>query len=145
VVEASRTPPAVNQVEFSPFEYRRELLAECERRGIALEAYSPLTHGRDLDDEVVAEVAKRNRRTAAQVLLRWGIQRGIPVIPKSTRRERIVENSRVFDFALSPEDMATLDALDRTAGTGRAVESPWWTSGGRARSVVARVVGRLRG
>ncbi len=144
VVEASNVPPVVNQVEFSPFEHRRALLAECERHAIALEAYSPLTHGRDLDNEVVGEVALRNRRTAAQVLLRWGIQRGIPMIPKSTDPDRIVENSRVFDFVLGVEDMAALDTLDRTGGTGRAVESPWWTAAGRAQSLLARISRRFR-
>ena len=85
-----------------------------------LEAYSPLTRGRDLHDPRVRKVAHRVGRTPAQVLLRWAVQRGIPVIPKSGNRERIVENSKIFDFSLSREDMAALDALDRTGGTGSA-------------------------
>jgi 2,5-diketo-D-gluconate reductase A len=60
------------------------------------------------------------------VLLRWCIERGIPVIPKSTRRERIAENAQIFDFSLSEQDVAELDALDRTAGAGRALERKWW-------------------
>jgi 2,5-diketo-D-gluconate reductase A len=62
------------------------------------------------------------------VLLRWCIERGIPVIPKSTHRERIAENAQLFDFRLSDEDIAELDALDRTGGTGRALEHTWWRS-----------------
>ncbi len=65
-------------------------------------------------------------RTPAQVLLRWCVQREIPVIPKSTHRERIEENARIFDFELSDEDLAALDALDRTRGTPRARERKWW-------------------
>ncbi len=146
VVGASSSPPVVNQVEFSPFEHRRALLAECERHDVVLEAYSPLTHGRDLENEVVGDVARRNSRTVAQILLRWAVQRGVPVIPKSTNPARIAENGRIFDFALSAEDMASLDALDRTEGTGRAVESPWWSTRPRtrARSALERLVGRLR-
>jgi len=67
-------------------------------------------------------------RAPAQVLLRWCIERGIPVIPKSTHRERIAENAQLFDFQLSDEDIAELDALDRTGGTDRALEHKWWRS-----------------
>jgi 2,5-diketo-D-gluconate reductase A len=110
-------PPAVDQVEFSPFQFRRKLWEACERFGVVLEAYSPLTRGHDLGDEVVARIAQRHGRTPAQVLLRWAVQRGIPVIPKSSNRGRIVENARIFDFALTDEEMAELDRLDRTGGT----------------------------
>ena len=118
--------PAVNQVQFSPFEYRRALLEACERRGVVLEAYSPLGSGRHLGSEAVERIAQRLVRTSAQVLLRWCVQRGLPVIPKSTHRERIEENARIFDFELSDRDMAELDALDRTGGTDRALERRWW-------------------
>ncbi len=126
VVDAATHPPVVNQVQFSPFQHRRELLDACERHGIALEAYSPLTRGRDLDHPVIRDVAERHGRTAAQVLLRWCVQRDVVAIPKSTRQERIVENGQVFDFALTEQDVAALDGLDRTGGTGRALERPWW-------------------
>ncbi len=85
-----------------------------------LECYSPLEQGRALDDPTVTAVARRVERTPAQVLLRWGVQRNTVVIPKSSRRERIVENAQIFDFELGDDDMRTLDALDRTGGTGRA-------------------------
>jgi diketogulonate reductase-like aldo/keto reductase len=119
-------PPVVDQVQFSPFEYRRRLLEACEERGIALEAYSPLGTGRHLGEDVVRQIAERHGRTPAQVLIRWCLQRDLIVLPKSTRRERIEENSQVFDFTLSDEDMAALDALDTTGGTDLARESVWW-------------------
>jgi diketogulonate reductase-like aldo/keto reductase len=110
-------PPAANQVEFSPFQFRRRLWEACERHGVVLEAYSPLTRGHDLGDKVIAAVAERAGRTPAQVLLRWAVQRGIPVIPKSANKDRIAENAAIFDFALTEDDMAELDRLDRTGGT----------------------------
>jgi diketogulonate reductase-like aldo/keto reductase len=119
-------PPVVNQVQFSPYEYRKALLQSCRQNAIALEAYSPLGTGRHLGSDTVARIARRHGRTPAQVLLRWCIERGIPVIPKSTHRERIAENARLFDFRLPDEDIAELDALDRTGGTDRALEHKWW-------------------
>jgi len=118
--------PVVNQVQFSPFEFRRALLEECERRGVALEAYSPLGTGRHLGDARVAEIARRVDRTPAQVLIRWCIERGMIVLPKSTHRERLGENAGVFDFTLSAADVAALDALDTTGATDAARESRWW-------------------
>jgi diketogulonate reductase-like aldo/keto reductase len=126
VLRVADVPPVINQVQFSPFEFRRALLEACERRSVALEAYSPLGTGRHLDDREVARIAERLGRTPAQVLIRWSLQRDVVVLPKSTHRERIEQNAQVHDFTLSPEDMAALDGLDRTAGTDRALERPWW-------------------
>ncbi len=112
--------PHVNQVQFSPFTFRRRLLEACEEQGIALQGYSPLVRGRRLDHPEITRVAARHGRTPAQVLLRWALERGVAVIPKSSRRERIEENAQVFDFALGPEDLAALDALDTTGGTSSA-------------------------
>jgi len=126
VLAQASVPPAVDQIQFSPFKYRRALLEACTQRDIVLEAYSPLTTGRNLGDPRLREIAERNGRTPAQVLLRWAVQRGIPVIPKSTKRERIEENAQIFDFTLSDADMQALDALDETGGTGRALERKWW-------------------
>ena len=126
VIAVANVRPVLNQVQFSPFKYRRRLLDECTASDVALEAYSPLGTGRHLPDERVARVAERIGRTPAQVLLRWCIERDLVVIPKSTHRERIEENAQVFDFELSPDDIAELDALDDTAGTDRALERKWW-------------------
>ena len=77
-------------------------------------------------DRRVVRIAERIGRTPAQVLLRWCLQRDMVVIPKSTHRERIEENSQIFDFALSDEDLTALDALDTTGGTSAAREGKWW-------------------
>jgi diketogulonate reductase-like aldo/keto reductase len=126
VMAAAEIAPAVNQVQFSPFQFRRRLLDACRRHGVVLEAYSPLTRGRNLAHPTITGIASRLGHTPAQVMLRWAVQRGIPVIPKSVRRERIVENAQVFDFTLGDDDLAALDALDRTGGTDRALERRWW-------------------
>jgi diketogulonate reductase-like aldo/keto reductase len=118
--------PVVNQVQLSAFEYRRELLEACDRERITVVAYSSLGTGRHLRDRSVTQIAERLDRTPAQVLLRWCVQHGTQVIPKSTHRERIEENGRLFDFELSDADMAELDQLDRTGGTDRAREQKWW-------------------
>ena len=107
----SEVVPAVNQVEFSPFLFQRELLDFCRAHAIQLEAYCPLTHGAKLDDPVVGSVARRHDKTAAQVLLRWALQHEVAVIPKSSQPARIEENADLFDFVLDARDMATLDAL----------------------------------
>ena len=78
--------------------------------------------------ETAARIARRLGRTPAQVLLRWCIQRGVPLIAKSAHRDRIAQNAQLFDFTLSDQDIAQLDALDRTAGTGLALERTWWQS-----------------
>jgi diketogulonate reductase-like aldo/keto reductase len=113
LVERADVPPAVNQIDFNPFVFSRATLDAHRRLGVVLEAYSPLGHGRALGDPAVGEVARRLGRTPAQVLVRWALERGLPAIPKSAKRERIVENRAVFDFTLGAEDMARLDALSR--------------------------------
>jgi diketogulonate reductase-like aldo/keto reductase len=129
VVAAGTIPPVVNQVQFSPVYYRRALLDACRQRGVLVEAYSSLGTGRHLNHPTVQRVAQRAGRTPAQVLLRWCLQRDLLVIPKSVHRERISENAQIFDFTLSARDMAELDALDRTGGTGRARERNVWRGG----------------
>jgi len=126
VIAAATVPPAVNQVQFNPQHYRRALLEACGRHNVAVEAYSPLGTGRYVADATVAKIAQRTGRAPAQVLLRWALQHGLIVITKSTHRVRIQENAQIFDFTLSTDDMTKLDALDRTGGTDRALESTWW-------------------
>jgi diketogulonate reductase-like aldo/keto reductase len=111
IADHSALVPAVDQIEFHPFVYDPELLEACGRKGIRVEAYSPLTRNRRLDDPVVAAIARGHGRSPAQVLIRWGLQHGVIEIPKSVRRERIRENAQVFDFELSADEMARLDAL----------------------------------
>ncbi|MHB8658138.1 MAG: aldo/keto reductase [Solirubrobacteraceae bacterium] len=124
--QVAETKPVVNQVQFSAFEYRQALLRACSEQGIALEGYSSLGTGRYLGDATVTRIAEEVGRTPAQVLLRWCLQHDVIVIPKSTHRERIEENGRLFDFELSDPQLAELDGLDQTGGTGRAREQQWW-------------------
>jgi diketogulonate reductase-like aldo/keto reductase len=110
--EYANVMPAVDQVEFHPFLFQRELLAYCTERGIALEAYSPLARGRKLDDARISAISASYGKSNAQVLIRWSLQHGCICIPKSVRKERIAENISVFDFELSQMDMDMLDGLD---------------------------------
>ena len=110
--------PAVNQIELTPFLQRRDTVALCAREGIIVEAYSPLTRGKRLDHPTVEAIAKELGRSPAQVLLRWGLQHGYVVLPKSVHAERIAENGALFDFALDSAQLARLDALEEGLTTG---------------------------
>jgi diketogulonate reductase-like aldo/keto reductase len=113
LLSTSSTLPAVNQVEFSPYLYLRELHDFCRAHQIQLEAYSPLTKGHQLNDQKLAEVARKYSKSPAQILIRWALQKGVVVIPKSTRKERIKQNAEVFDFAISKGDLSVLDSFDQ--------------------------------
>jgi diketogulonate reductase-like aldo/keto reductase len=104
--------PMVNQVEFHPFLFQRELLEFCRARHIQLEAYAPLVKAQRMEHPLLARIAQAHDKTPAQVLVRWCIEHEVVVIPKSVRRPRIDENAQVFDFALSEEEVAELDGLD---------------------------------
>lgn len=117
LLAASPRVPAVNQVEYHPFLHQRALAEYCAARGIVVEAYSPLTKGRRLGDPRLGAVAAHSGKTPAQVLVRWALQHGLVVLPKSTHRARIEENAAVFDFEISPQDMALLDGLDENLRT----------------------------
>ncbi|EGC37097.1 hypothetical protein DICPUDRAFT_30850 [Dictyostelium purpureum] len=103
--------PTVNQVEFHPFLYQKELYEFCKKNDIVLEAYASLTRGKKFDDEVIGEAAKSLGKTRAQLLLRWAIQKNIVVIPKSSNPERIIENANIFDFEISDATMEKLDCV----------------------------------
>lgn len=103
--------PAVNQIKFSPFDFEEDIMKSCRMNGIVLEAYSPLTRGAHLDDGVVTGIAKKYKKTPAQIMLRWCLEHEAVVIPKSSHPDRIRENAALFDFTLAPEDVKTLDAL----------------------------------
>lgn len=111
LLASSSVVPAVNQVEFSPFLYQKDLLDFSARHDIVLEAYSPLTKGERLREPVLVDIASKYGRTPAQILLRWALQHGVVAIPKSARPERIRENARLFDFSISAKDVAVLDGL----------------------------------
>jgi 2,5-diketo-D-gluconate reductase A len=115
----SEVRPAVNQIEVHPFLTQNELRAFCAEHEIAVEAWSPLARGRELlEDPEIREIAKQHERTPAQVVLRWHIQKGHIVFPKSVTPSRIKENIDVFDFDLSGSDVERITALDRGQRTG---------------------------
>jgi diketogulonate reductase-like aldo/keto reductase len=114
----ARRKPDVNQIELSPFLQRRDTTALCAREGIVVEAYSPLTRGARFGHPVVVEIARRLGKSPAQVLLRWAVQHGFVVLPKSTREERIRENAALFDWVLGAGDVAKLDGLEEGLTTG---------------------------
>ncbi|MFE5210072.1 aldo/keto reductase [Streptomyces sp. NPDC056600] len=118
LLENSSLVPAVNQVELHPALQQAELRALHAELGIATEAWSPLAQGAVLDEEAIVSLAERHGRTPAQIVLRWHLQLGNVVIPKSVTPARIAENIDVFGFTLDDEEMASLAALDRGLRTG---------------------------
>lgn len=119
--DSSSEYPVINQVEFSPFLYQKELLEFCSSKNIKLEAYSPLTRGERLDHPEVVEIAKKYNKSAAQVLIRWGLQHQIIEIPKSSNKEHLKENINIFDFNIEDSEMKELDNLNEDL---RVVDDP---------------------
>lgn len=109
--------PAVNQVEFHPFLYQQDLLRFCENKRIQLEAYSPLTRAKRLKHPIITKLAQKYDKTPAQVLIRWSLQHGLVVVPKSIHKDRIKQNAQVFDFNLESEDIAIMDSLNENLQT----------------------------
>ncbi|MBN2909053.1 aldo/keto reductase [Polycladomyces sp. WAk] len=113
VMEDCEVKPMVNQVEFHPYLTQKELLAFCKEQNIQLEAWSPLMQGEVVNVPEIQELAKKYGKTPAQIVLRWDLQHGVVTIPKSVKEHRIKENADIFDFELTAEDMAKLDALNK--------------------------------
>ncbi|MGH8021674.1 MAG: aldo/keto reductase [Opitutaceae bacterium] len=119
VLKAGSVVPAVNQIEFHPYLQSPELIRFCRDKGIQIEAWSPLMQaGRVLKDRVLRGIAKKHARTAPQVILRWNVQSGVVTIPKSVHEKRIIENSDIFGFELSAEEMEAIARLDRGERAG---------------------------
>lgn len=114
----AKVPPSVNQIEVHPFLQQRETRAFCKAQGIVVEAYSPLTHGTLIDHAAITSVARTVKKSNAQVLLRWGIQNEMVVLPKSVNAARIAQNADIFGFALEPREMRVLDDLEQGHATG---------------------------
>lgn len=104
--------PAVNQVEFHPLFNQPELLSYCRDNKIAVQAYAPLARGAYLHSQLLLEIGRKYQKTTAQIGLRWAVQQGISVIPKSVHKERILENAAIFDFSLTQEEMEAINAMD---------------------------------
>jgi diketogulonate reductase-like aldo/keto reductase len=111
ILGMAKIKPTVNQIKCSPYNYSPVMHEFCRQNDIIMEAYSPLTHGHNLNDTKLAEIAGRYHKSVAQILLRWCMQKGIPTIPKSVHEERIRQNTEIFDFEISAEDMTLLDGF----------------------------------
>ena len=116
--EETENPPAVNQIEVHPYLTQDEVRGFCAEHGIAVEAWSPIGQGLELDDPVIGSIAERVGKTPAQVVLRWHIERGDIVFPKSVTPSRVKENFDIFDFELSGGDVAEISALNKNQRTG---------------------------
>jgi diketogulonate reductase-like aldo/keto reductase len=116
-IQTSDVVPAINQIEFHPFLYREDILHFCNNNKIQIEAYSPLTRGKKLNHPTLKKIAKEYGKTSAQLLIRWSLQHGLVVIPKSIQQNRIFENSQIFDFEIDAEDMTLLNSLNENFHT----------------------------
>jgi len=123
ILERTGVVPAINQIEIHPLFQQRGLRDFHKLKTIQLEAYSPLGSGAVLDNPAIAQIAQKHGKSPAQAILRWHVQEGVVVIPKSTHAERIAENFDVFDFELDAEDMAAIRGLDDPA-KGRTGADP---------------------
>ena len=118
LAETATVMPSINQIEFHPHLQSADLVAYCDDRGIVVEAWSPLKHGKIIGDPELAMIAEAHGVTVAQVVLRWMLQRGIVTLPKSITPSRIAENRDLYDFELPDADMARIDAMDRGERVG---------------------------
>jgi diketogulonate reductase-like aldo/keto reductase len=116
-IQTSDIIPAINQVEFHPFLYQKDLLDFCKNNRIQIESYSPLTRGRKLNHPLVKAISNKYGKTTAQILIKWNLQHGLVVIPKSIHENRILENSQVFDFRIVEKDMEALNSLNENLQT----------------------------
>lgn len=113
------TTPVVNQVEYHPRLTQKPLHTYCREHGIQLEAWSPLMRGKILDEPSITEIAEKYGKNSAQVVLRWDLQNKVVTIPKSSRKDRIISNADLFDFELTAEEVARIDALNQDLRVGR--------------------------
>ncbi|MBL5981996.1 glyoxal reductase [Petrotoga sp. 8T1HF07.NaAc.6.1] len=118
IINNCEITPMVNQVEFHPYLLQRDLLDFCQRNKIQLEAWSPLMRGRVQNIPQIVDIAKKYKKTPAQIVLRWDLQHGVVTIPKSVHKERIKENADIFDFELTEEEMKIIDNLDQSKRFG---------------------------
>ena len=118
LMQGCKVIPMVNQMEFHPYLVQQGLLDFCSQHGIQYEAWSPLMKGQIFEVPKLRELAEKYGKTVVQIVLRWNLQKGVVTIPKSVKEERIVSNADIFDFELSSEDVAEIDALDREQRVG---------------------------
>lgn len=123
IISETGVTPAVNQIELHPTFQQRDKRAFHKQHGIHIESWSPLGSGKDLNDQAISRIATKHGKTVAQIILRWHLQEGLIVIPKSTHKERMEENIAVFDFALDGEDIAAIAGIDNPSA-GRVGADP---------------------
>jgi 2,5-diketo-D-gluconate reductase A len=124
IIGETGVTPVVNQIELHPRFQQRDKRAFHQQHKIHIESWSPLGSGRMLDDPVIAAIARKHGKSVAQTIIRWHLMEGLIVIPKSTHKERIVENIAVFDFELDAEDLAKIRGLDRPLPAASAPTRP---------------------
>jgi methylglyoxal/glyoxal reductase len=118
LMQSAEIMPMVNQMEFHPYLVQQELIDYCHQHKIQYEAWSPLMQGRILSDKTLTQLAQKYHKDVAQIILRWNLQKDVVTIPKSSKPERILSNSRIFDFEIMPEDMNRIDGLDKSKRIG---------------------------
>lgn len=118
LIDSAEIIPMVNQVEFHPYLVQQDLIDFCVKYKIQFEAWSPLMQGKMLSDKLINKLALKYEKTAAQIILRWNLQKGVVTIPKSSKQERIISNSQIFDFKISLDDMKLIDGLDKAERIG---------------------------
>lgn len=117
--KTANVAPAVDQIEICPFLVQKDTVDYCKGQGIIVEAWGPLGKGKQLGEPEIMKLAEKYKKTPAQIILRWHLQRGIVSLPKSVHKERIISNGDIFDFELSEEDMKLMFTMDHRAETGR--------------------------
>lgn len=118
LLTAAHIVPVVNQVEFHPHLTQEELRRFCKEKNIQLEAWSPLKQGELLQEPVLQKIAEKHGKTTAQIIIRWDLEKGLVTIPKSSKEERIKQNADVFDFNLTPDEIAEIDQLNKNERIG---------------------------
>jgi len=118
LIADAEVKPMVNQIEFHPLLTQTEVREYCKKKGIQVEAWSPLAQGELLDNEVLTQIAEKHGKSTAQVILRWDLQNEVVTIPKSTKEHRIIQNADVFDFELNAEEVEKINALNQNHRVG---------------------------
>jgi diketogulonate reductase-like aldo/keto reductase len=113
ILRESEIIPMVNQMEFHPYLIQQSLIDYCVSMGIQYEGWSPLMRGKVFDIDLFRQLSEKYGKSAAQIVIRWNLQKGVAAIPKSSRKDRIIHNAQIFDFEISDDDMALIDGLDR--------------------------------
>lgn len=125
LASAGLPKPSVNQIELHPWQQKLDIVKYCRANGVTVMGYSPLVKGQRFDDKTLNQIAKKYKKTTAQILIRWSVQHGYITIPKSSKPQRIVENMQVFDWSIDDADMAVLNSFPDKSCTWNPCKSSW--------------------